>query len=75
MLAITTCGPRCLLEAIKSLPKASQEPSKGPQEAAKSLQEAPMQPPRGFRKGGLLHVHATAFGTTHLNLNAYVSAI
>ena len=43
MLAITTCGPRCLLEAIKSFPQASQEPSKGPQEAPKSLQEVPMQ--------------------------------
>ena len=64
-----------LQEPAKSLPGASQEPFKGPQEAPKSLQEAPMQPPRRFRKGGLLHIHATAFGTTHLNLNAYVSAL
>ena len=75
ILAITVFGPRCLLETSKSLPRASQELSKGPQEAPKSLQEAPMQPPRGFRKGGLLDVHVTAFGTTHLKWNAYVSAV
>ena len=65
MLAITVCGPRCLLEASKTLPRASQDPSKSRsksfQEAPESLGEVSMQAPKGFRQGGLLHVHATAF--------------
>ena len=43
---MTVFGPRCLLEASKSLPRASQEPSQSPQEALHSLQEPPVGPPR-----------------------------
>ena len=81
ILAITVFGPRCLLEAIKSLPKASQEPSKGPQEPAKSLQEAPMQSPRKFRREGCfmsmsLHLELLAWsGMPMFKWNAYVSAV
>ena len=75
ILAMTVFGQRCLLEASKSLPRASQEPPQSPQEALHSLQEAQMQPPRGFRRGGLLDVHVIAFGTTHLKWNDYVRAV
>ena len=50
---MTVFGPRCLLEASKSLPRASQEPSQSPQEALHSLQEPPVGPPRGLQRPAL----------------------
>ena len=52
-LAMTVFGLRCLLEASKSLPRASQEPSQSPQEALHSLQEPPCRPPRGLQEPAL----------------------
>ena len=46
-------------EPPKSHPRASQEPSKRPQETHKSLLEVPMCPPRQFRKGRLFDVHVS----------------
>ena len=53
LVAMTVFGPRCLLEASKSLPRASQEPSQSPQEALHSLQEPPVRPPRGLQEPAL----------------------
>ena len=52
-LAMTVFGLRCLLEASKSLPRASQEPPQSPQEALRSLQEPPFRPPRGLQEPAL----------------------
>ena len=46
IVAMTVFDQRCLFEASKSLPRASQEPSQSPQEALHSLQEPPVGPPR-----------------------------
>ena len=53
ILAMTVFGLRCLLEASKSLPRASQEPPQSPQEALHSLQEPPFRPPRGLQEPAL----------------------
>ena len=60
ILAMTVFGLRCLLEASKSLPRASQEPPKSlpgppqsPQEALNSLQEPPFRPPRELQEPAL----------------------
>ena len=60
IVAMTVFGPRCLLEASKSLPKASQEPAKSLRRASQSLQETlhslqkpPVRPPRGLQEPAL----------------------
>ena len=53
ILPITVFGPRCLLEASKSLPRASQELSQSPQETRHSLQKPPVRPPRGLQEPAL----------------------
>ena len=59
-LAMTVFGLRCLLEASKSLPRASQEPPKSlpgppqsPQQALNNLQEPPFRPPRELQEPAL----------------------
>ena len=47
---MTVFGPRCLLEASKSLPRASQEPPKSRPRALHALEEPPMRPPKGFQE-------------------------
>ena len=49
-MAITVFGPRCLLEASKTLPKAFQEPSEGPQLASRGTQQPSRSPHAASKK-------------------------
>ena len=58
ILAITVFGPRCLLEASKSIPRASREPPKSRSRALKRHPRAFKKPPcslqEGFQREGCL---------------------